>query len=186
VEIGQTEGATAGGSQLTALRWRNTTVVPLHLSALLCENFADFHGGLNDQTYPYRFAVHAHPHSVCVGANQIGDEKIRCRPDNVAMYYASGTHTFFDIAPLKYSSWDEYDKGVKSVIAGYKSAKFTINDDLAVHPNGDLVWATATVNEQMIEKSGKVDMGAFRWTVVWEAVDGKWQIVHEHVSAPLQ
>jgi ketosteroid isomerase-like protein len=107
-------------------------------------------------------------------------------PDNVAMYYASGTHTFFDIAPLKYSSWDEYEKGVKAVVAGYKSAKFTINDDLAVHPNGDLVWATATVNEQMIEKSGKVDMGAFRWTVVWEAVDGKWQIVHEHVSAPLQ
>jgi ketosteroid isomerase-like protein len=107
-------------------------------------------------------------------------------PTNVEQYYASGTHTFFDIAPLKYSSWAEYEQGSKAVIAGFKSAKFTINDDLAIHPHGDLVWATATVNEQMTEKSGKVDMGAFRWTVVWENVDGKWQIVHEHVSAPLQ
>jgi hypothetical protein len=29
-------------------------------------------------------------------------------PANVAKYYASGPHTFFDIAPLKYNSWDEY------------------------------------------------------------------------------
>ena len=28
-------------------------------------------------------------------------------------------------------------------------------------------------------------MGNFRWTVVFENEDGKWLIVHEHVSAPL-
>src|ERR1700752_4141061 len=33
-------------------------------------------------------------------------------PVSVAKYYASGPHTFFDIAPLKYNSWDEYEKGV--------------------------------------------------------------------------
>jgi len=60
---------------------------------------------------------------------------------NVAKFYASGPHTYFDIAPLKYGSWDEYEKGVKSVVSGYKSAKFTVNDDLAIHPHGDLVWA---------------------------------------------
>ena len=107
-------------------------------------------------------------------------------PDNVAQYYATGSHTFFDIAPLKYNSWDEYHNGVKAVVANYKSAKFTVNDDLAIHSRGDLVWATATVAEQMTEKSGKVDMGNFRWTVVLENQDGKWIIVHEHVSAPLQ
>src|SRR5581483_2368599 len=46
-------------------------------------------------------------------------------PANVAQFYASGPHTFFDIAPLKYSSWDEYQKGVRQVVADYKSAKFT-------------------------------------------------------------
>jgi ketosteroid isomerase-like protein len=107
-------------------------------------------------------------------------------PANTAKFYASGPHTFFDIAPLKYNSWEEYQKGVKGVLAGYKSAKFTVNDDAAFHSGGDVVWATATVKEEMTNKAGKVDMGNFRWTVVFENEDGKWLIVHEHVSAPLQ
>lgn len=106
-------------------------------------------------------------------------------PANTAKFYATGPHTFFDIAPLKYSGWDEYEKGVKGVLAGYKSAKFTVNDDAAIHAQGDLVWATATVKDEMTNKAGKVEMGNFRWTVVFENEDGKWLIVHEHVSAPL-
>jgi ketosteroid isomerase-like protein len=107
-------------------------------------------------------------------------------PSNVAQYYATGPHTFYDIAPLKYSSWDEYAKGAQALIASYKSAKFEVNDDAEFHNHGDLVWATATVKDEMTEQSGKVDMGAFRYTVVWENQDGKWLIVHEHVSAPIQ
>jgi len=107
-------------------------------------------------------------------------------PANTAKFYATGPHTFFDIAPLKYNSWEEYEKGVKGVLAGYKSAKFTVNDDAAIHPQADLVWATATVKNEMTNKAGKVEMGNFRWTVVFENEDGKWLIVHEHVSAPLQ
>jgi ketosteroid isomerase-like protein len=38
----------------------------------------------------------------------------------------------------------------------------------------------------MTEKSGKRDLGAFRWTVIWQKEGGQWLIVHEHVSAPLQ
>lgn len=105
---------------------------------------------------------------------------------NVAPFYATGPHTFFDIAPLKYDSWEAYESGVKNVVSGYKSAKFTLNDDVSVHPHGDLVWATATVKEEMTTKAGKVEMGNFRWTVVFENESGKWLIVHEHVSAPLQ
>jgi len=107
-------------------------------------------------------------------------------PANVAQYYATGPHTFFDIAPLKYNNWEEYQTGVKNVIADVKSAKFTVNDDAAVHPHGDLVWGTATIKEEMTHKNGKIDMGNFRWTVVWEDQDGKWLIAHEHVSLPVQ
>jgi ketosteroid isomerase-like protein len=107
-------------------------------------------------------------------------------PDNVAQYYATGPHTFFDIAPLKYASWDEYSAGVKNVLAGYKSAKCTVNDDAMIHAHGDLVWGTATVAYEMTGQNGKVEMGNFRWTVIWENQDGKWLIVHEHVSEPVQ
>jgi ketosteroid isomerase-like protein len=107
-------------------------------------------------------------------------------PDNVALYYATGPNAFFDIAPLKYGSWDEYRNGAKAVLSGYEGAHFTLNDDLAIHPHGDLVWVTATVKEEMTTKAGKVEMGNFRWTAVFEDQNGKWMIVHEHVSAPLQ
>jgi len=107
-------------------------------------------------------------------------------PANTAKFYATGPHAFFDIAPLKYASWDDYATGAKAVLSGYKSAKFEVNDDAAIHPHGDLVWATATIKEEMTTKAGKVGMGNFRWTVVFENQDGKWMIVHEHVSVPLQ
>jgi ketosteroid isomerase-like protein len=107
-------------------------------------------------------------------------------PANTAQFYAKGPHVFFDIAPLKYNSWDEYQQGVKNVIAGYTAAKFTVNDDAQIHSAGQTVWGTATVKSDMTEKSGKRDLGAFRWTVIWQKEGGQWLIVHEHVSAPLQ
>jgi len=117
---------------------------------------------------------------------QIWDGWATLDPANTAKFYGTGPNTFFDIAPLKYNSWEEYEKGVKGVLAGYKSAKFTVNDDAAIHADGNIVWATATVKNEMTSKAGKVEMGNFRWTVVFENAAGKWLIVHEHVSAPLQ
>jgi ketosteroid isomerase-like protein len=104
---------------------------------------------------------------------------------NVAQFYASGPHTFFDIAPLKYSSWDEYQKGVRQVLADFQSAKFTVHD-AELHPAGNYVWGTATIKEEMTHKNGKVDTGNFRWTVVFAKQGGKWLVVHEHVSVPAQ
>jgi len=107
-------------------------------------------------------------------------------PANAAQYYAKGDHVFFDIAPLKYNSWDEYQKGGASLEANYKAATFTVNDDAQIHDAGKIVWGAATVKYDMVEKSGKHDMGNFRWTVIWQQQDGKWLIAHEHVSEPVQ
>jgi ketosteroid isomerase-like protein len=101
-------------------------------------------------------------------------------------FYAQGPHVFFDIAPLKYASWDEYEAGVTKELGDYKAAKFTVNDDLQIHKASDSVWVTSTVASDMTHKSGKRDMGQFRWTAVFEKKDGKWLIVHEHVSAPIE
>jgi ketosteroid isomerase-like protein len=117
---------------------------------------------------------------------KIWDGWAALNPANVAQFYAKGDHVFFDIAPLKYSSWDEYQKGATELEAGYKAATFTVNDDAQIHNAGQIIWGTATVKSDMTEKSGKRNLGAFRWTVIWQKEDGKWLIVHEHVSAPLQ
>jgi len=107
-------------------------------------------------------------------------------PANAAQYYAQGPHTFFDLAPLKYSSWDEYQKGVVAVLANFKTVKLTVNDDVDMHAAGEYYWGSATVKEDATMKSGKREMGNFRWTFVFAKQDGKWLLVHEHISEPLQ
>ena len=101
-------------------------------------------------------------------------------------FYAQGPHVFFDIAPLKYGSWDEYEAGVTKELGDYKAATFRVNDDLQIHKAGDAYWVTSTIASDMTKKSGKREMGKFRWTAVFEKKDGKWLIVHEHVSAPME
>jgi ketosteroid isomerase-like protein len=103
-----------------------------------------------------------------------------------AQFYAQGAHTFFDIAPLKYANWDEYQKGATALVSNYKSATFTVNDDAEFHSAGDSVWGTATVKSDMVAKTGLHEMSTFRWTYVFQNQDGKWLVVHEHISAPLQ
>lgn len=107
-------------------------------------------------------------------------------PADAAKFYAPGPGTFFDVSPLKYTSWEEYENGVRKVLASYQSVKFTVNDDAEVHAHGDCVWGTATIKEDALLKNGTHEMATLRWTVIWEKRDGKWLIVHDHTSQPLQ
>ncbi len=107
-------------------------------------------------------------------------------PANMAQYYDQGDYNFFDIAPLKYSNWAEYQKGVADVLKVYKSLKLTLNDDTQVHTDGNLTWSTSTVKEDAVTAAGKHEMATLRWTLIFEKQAGKWMIVHEHMSEPLQ
>lgn len=133
------------------------------------------HAGENNASAPNRAYL-----------QRIWDGWSTLNPANVAQFYAQGPHTFYDLAPLKYSSWDEYQKGVVKVLADYTSAKFMVNEDSEIHPAGNCRWGTATVKFEMKHKNGKVDMGNMRWTVVFEKQGGKWLIVHEQVSVPMR
>ncbi|MGZ4730796.1 MAG: YybH family protein [Terriglobales bacterium] len=104
----------------------------------------------------------------------------------MAQYYDHGDYNFFDIAPLKYSNWAEYEKGVTELLKGYKSIKLTLNDDTQVHTDGNLTWTTTTVKEDALTNAGKREMATLRWTLIFEKQAGKWMIVHEHMSEPLQ
>jgi ketosteroid isomerase-like protein len=105
---------------------------------------------------------------------------------DMAQYYDQGEYLFFDIAPLKYNNWTEYQNGAGELLKGYKSAKLTVNDDAQIHTDGNLTWAAATVKEDAVTTSGKHELATWRWTVIFEKQAGKWMIVHEHTSAPLQ
>jgi ketosteroid isomerase-like protein len=106
-------------------------------------------------------------------------------PAIMAQYYDQGDYTLFDIVPLKYNNWAEYQKGVEEVLKGYKSFKLTVNDDAQMHSDGNLTWAAATLKEDAITAAGKHELATLRWTVIFEKQGGKWLIVHEHTSEPL-
>jgi len=107
-------------------------------------------------------------------------------PANMAQYYAQGDYMFFDIAPLKYNNWAEYQKGTTELLKGYKSFRMTLGDDAQIHQQGDIAWSAATVSEDAVTVGGKHEMTTFRWTVIFQKQDGKWLIVHEHTSVPEQ
>jgi ketosteroid isomerase-like protein len=107
-------------------------------------------------------------------------------PKNAAKYYGKGKeHVFFDVTPMKYNGWAEYEKGTTEFFKSLKSAKFTMNDDLQIHHEGGIAWSLATGNIVMVDQSGKSSDMPYRWTAIWHNHGGNWIIAHEHVSVPL-
>ena len=107
-------------------------------------------------------------------------------PAKAALFYSKGAdRVFFDVTPVKYEGWAQYNDGVKRVLANFQNAKFKVNADARVHRLGNYTWATSTIDADLVQKSGSEQKGTWRWTVVWWRSGEDWLIIHEHVSAPL-
>jgi ketosteroid isomerase-like protein len=162
---------------------RNSGVIAVLLFALTVPVFGQQHAATRTKATAKSAAGAKTPSKALMDAIWAGWSS--GNPANVARYYAKGPHVFYDIAPLKYNSWAEYEKGVVGVISGFQSLKATVNDDAQIHRHGSLAWGTATVHHVDVMKNGSQSAGDFRWTVIWETNGSEWLIVHEHVSAPL-
>src|SRR5580698_6468185 len=85
---------------------------------------------------------------------QVWDAWGTLNPDNAARFYSKDAgRTFFDLAPLKYAGWSEYQAGSKKLLADYSSAKFTLNGDQHVGQRPATAWATATGHATLNKKS---------------------------------
>jgi ketosteroid isomerase-like protein len=93
---------------------------------------------------------------------------------------------FFDIEPLKYNGWSEYQKGVMKVFEPYSSMKCTVNDDVHGGRSGNMAWTAGTVNCHAQKKDGGVDDMVLRTSEIYQKRGGKWLIVHEHASVPMK
>jgi ketosteroid isomerase-like protein len=99
-------------------------------------------------------------------------------------FYAQGpNHLFFDVAPLKYGTWDEYRAGVAPSLKDSPKVTYTLNDDLQIHPAGPYTWAAGTLEMAGASPQGAAQKLTLRWTAVLELKEGRWVITHEHVSA---
>ena len=99
-------------------------------------------------------------------------------------FYVQGPgHLFFDVAPVKYNSWQEYHDGVAPSLKDSPKVTYTLNDDIQIHPAGQYTWVAGTLEMAGTSPQGEAQKLTLRWTAVFEQQDGKWLITHEHVSA---
>ena len=104
--------------------------------------------------------------------------------DKQSHFYAAGpNHLFFDVAPLKYNSWEEYKAGVAPSLKDSPKVTYKLNDDLQIHPAGPYTWVAGTLDMSGTTAQGEAQKLTLRWTAVLEQQDGHWVIAHEHVSA---
>jgi ketosteroid isomerase-like protein len=103
-------------------------------------------------------------------------------------FYMQGPgHLFFDVAPLKYDSWDAYKAGVAPSLQNSPKVTFTLNDDIQIHPEGKIAWVDGTLNMEGASPQGEKQTLTLRWTAILERQqDGRWLIQHEHVSVPAE
>ena len=108
-------------------------------------------------------------------------------PDNPAPAYAKDPDlVFFDVDPVKYTSWQQYHDGFKNNVApGFTSLVITPNDDIKITRSGNLAVASLTFRLVAKAKDGSPVEFTGRHTIVFQNRVGKWLIIHEHVSKPL-
>lgn len=118
--------------------------------------------------------------------NKVGDAWETLDAAKAGIYYSKEAGTvYFDIAPLRYASWDAYAAGTKDVFQNFSSLTLTMNDDAKIDRHGDLAVTTATGRADIVEKSGSKQSVEWRWTLVWEKKKDNWLITHEHISVPM-
>lgn len=101
--------------------------------------------------------------------------------------YAPGDQLFvFDaVPPRQYASWDAYKKDWEGLFVAYPGPLSDAISDLNVNVVGTVAYAHHIETGFFTRKDGtRVDVAA-RVSDVFRKTGGKWLIVHEHVSFPV-
>lgn len=108
--------------------------------------------------------------------------------DKIMQFYSPGEDLFvFDIIPPRqYVGAAAYRKDFEGFFASAASGPATVQiSDLDITADGKLAFAHYTTHMVSTDKSGaKVDM-VIRTTDCLRKIKGKWLIVHEHNSVPV-
>ncbi len=106
--------------------------------------------------------------------------------DAIMKFYAPGeTLLVFDVVPpLQYVGADAYRKDWQDFFGGYKTVKVEV-EQLGVVSNGKLAFTHSIQRVTGTDLHGKPVDVTLRVTDGLKKIKGKWLIVHEHVSAPI-
>jgi len=101
--------------------------------------------------------------------------------------YATGDSLFvFDVVPPRqYVGFNAYKKDWQDTLALFDGSVTFVLSDLAVTTQGSLAYSHSIQHVTGKMKNGDpVDL-TVRVTDVYKKIKGKWLVVHEHVSVPV-
>lgn len=101
--------------------------------------------------------------------------------------YAPGNQLFvFDVVPPRqYAGWDAYKKDWEELFAGLPGPLSETMSDLEITVVGSVAYAHNIQAGYFTTKDGTKMNLTVRVTDVWRKLNGKWLIVQEHVSVPV-
>jgi len=105
----------------------------------------------------------------------------------MSIYANNGTLFVFDvIPPRQYPSWAAYRKDWVDLFKGYKTGKVSVSDlSITVDSDGNSAWTHYIVPGTFVGPNGSKQTFVVRSTDVLQRINGKWLIVQEHNSIPV-
>jgi len=115
------------------------------------------------------------------------DAAIRARDvDAIMAFYApEGLVAFDAIPPRQLLGASAYRKNYEGFFAAFPGPVESQIGDLDVAASGDLAYSRCMDTWTATDKDGKKSTYVFRVTDVYRKIGGKWLIIHEHVSFPV-
>ena len=107
--------------------------------------------------------------------------------DGIMKVYIPGNELFvFDVGvPRQHVGWDDYKKDWQDFLGLYPGPiKFTISD-LSIVTDGKIAYSHSIQHLSGTMTDGSPSDLTVRLTDVYRKIDGKWLIVQEHVSVPI-
>jgi ketosteroid isomerase-like protein len=107
-------------------------------------------------------------------------------PSRIMAYYAHDGLFVFDIAPPRqHVGWADYKKDWQDFMGEVVGPMTFTLSDLAVTVVGPVAWSHSIQGLRYAAKDGSKKEFVVRVTDVYRKIAGKWLIVQEHVSVPV-
>jgi ketosteroid isomerase-like protein len=107
--------------------------------------------------------------------------------DKIMSVYAPGKELFvFDVVPPReYRGWDAYKKDFEELFSAFPGPMKNTISEQTIHVAGSLAYGHNIQTGEFIGRDGKKVTIVARTTDIYRKINGKWLIVEEHNSVPV-
>ena len=103
----------------------------------------------------------------------------------MALYSPTDLFVFDVVPPREFPSWDAYKKDFEGLFAAFPGPAENKLTDLSITTSGTMAYAHNIQTAVFTAKDGSKLTLVVRVSDVLRKIKGKWLIVHEHVSVPV-